>query len=106
MANTSMPGEGSVQESLNLALRCYELLAYALADFHGDLAAADGMAYNPMAVDSRLGALTVRSVAALVRWYGKEQPGLAAAAIDGLADWLERGADQALSPAAAPASER
>ena len=106
MAEPDATSAGGSQEPLSLALHCYELLAYALADFQGDLAVADGMAYNPMAVDSRLGALTVRSVAALVRWYGKEQPELAAAAIDGLADWLERGAEAALNPGAGPVLDR
>lgn len=45
-----------------LGLDPIELLARGIANFQSDLAAADGPAYNPMAVDPRLAALTLRLV--------------------------------------------
>jgi hypothetical protein len=45
-----------------LGLDPIELLARGIANFQSDLAAADGPAYSPMAVDPRLAALTLRLV--------------------------------------------
>lgn len=92
----------AVLQALVSALQPYELLSYAIVDFAGDLAIADGPHYDATARDPRLGALLARSCAGLLRLYAMEQDPESRPALLDAAAWLESGTDATLGATPAP----
>lgn len=87
----------AAMEALVLALEPHRLLAHAIAEFQADLAAADGPCHRTGVADPRLGALVLRSVAALIEIYGEQQKSADRDCLSAVRQWLLQGCDAALA---------